>query len=234
VLRGELQAGFGVLPIVDQALWVERVAHEPFCVCLTEHHRLATHSRLAARELSNETLVWIPRSIHRLFYDNIVNYLLTLKFNSRRFLEAHTITQALDLAAHGAGVALLPQSASRFQRPGVLFKPLTDDLLRIETALFVPRVHNEARRNRTDEFFTRHAEIGIEVWDRQIHNAQQRVFERENQVGITGSATQLAISRDEKRLRFKQRCHLTIRAIENRKGMRRIVATATIIGADGG
>lgn len=30
-----------------------------------------------------------------------------------------------------------PQSASRFQRPGVVFKPPTDDLLRIETALFV-------------------------------------------------------------------------------------------------
>ena len=137
VLRGELHAGFGVLPIVDQALWIERVAHEPFCVCIAEHHRLATHSRLAARELSNETLVWIPRSIHRLFYDQIVNYLLTLKFNPRRFLDAHTITQALDFAAHGAGVALIPQSASRFQRPGVLFKPLTDTLIRIETALFV-------------------------------------------------------------------------------------------------
>jgi DNA-binding transcriptional LysR family regulator len=134
---GEIQAGFGVLPIVDKALWIERVAHEPFCVCIAEHHRLATHSRLAARELSNETLVWIPRSVHRMFYDQIVNYLLTLKFDPRRFQEAHTITQALDFAAHGAGVALVPQSASRFQRPGVLFKPLTDDLIRIETALFV-------------------------------------------------------------------------------------------------
>jgi DNA-binding transcriptional LysR family regulator len=137
VQRGELQAGFGILPIVDKALWIERVAHEPFCVCIAEHHRLATHSRLAARELSNETLVWIPRSIHRLFYDQIVNYLLTLKFDPRRFQEAHTITQALDFAAHGAGVALVPQSASRFQRSGVLFKPLTDELIRIETALFV-------------------------------------------------------------------------------------------------
>ncbi len=137
VRSGELQAGFGVLPIVDKALWIERVAHEPFCVCIAEHHPLATHSRLAARELSNETLVWIPRSLHRLFYDQIVNYLLTLKFNPRRFLEAHTITQALDFAAHGAGVALIPQSASRFQRSGVLFKPLTDNLIRIETALFV-------------------------------------------------------------------------------------------------
>ena len=137
VRSGELQAGFGVLPIIDKALWIERVAHEPFCVCIAEKHRLATHSRLAARELSNEILVWIPRSIHRLFYDQTVNYLLTLKFNPQCFLEAHTITQALDFAAHGAGVALIPQSASRFQRPGVLFKPLTDNLIRIETAVFV-------------------------------------------------------------------------------------------------
>jgi DNA-binding transcriptional LysR family regulator len=132
VRRGELRAGFGVLPIMDTTLWVERVAHEPFCVGLAEHHRLA-------RELSNETLVWIPRHAHPLFYDQIVNYLLALKFNPRSFLEAHTITQALDFAAHGAGVALVPQSASRFQRPGVLFKPLTDDLLRIETAMFLRR-----------------------------------------------------------------------------------------------
>lgn len=53
-----------------------------------------------------------------------------------------TITQALDFAAHGVGVALVPQSASRFQRHGVLFKPLTDELIRIETALF----YDETRR----------------------------------------------------------------------------------------
>jgi DNA-binding transcriptional LysR family regulator len=97
----------------------------------------STDRRRLQKRLSDETLVWIPRSVHHPFYDQIVNYLLTLKFNPRRFLEAHTITQALDFAAHGAGVALVPQSASRFQRSGVLFKPLTDELIRIETALFV-------------------------------------------------------------------------------------------------
>jgi LysR family transcriptional regulator, benzoate and cis,cis-muconate-responsive activator of ben and cat genes len=137
VRHGELRAGFGVLPIVDTSLWIERVAHEPFCIPLPEHHRLAGNSRLAARELSQETLIWIPRHTHPLFYDQIISYLLTLSFNPRRFLEADTITQALDFTAHRCGVALVPQSASRFQRPGVLFKPLTDDLIRIETALFV-------------------------------------------------------------------------------------------------
>lgn len=139
VRSGELRAAFGVLPILDGDLWVERVAYEPFSVCIAERHRLATHSRLAARELSSETLVWIPRSLHRPFYDQVMNYLRTLRFDPQRFQEAPTITQALDFAAHGVGVALVPQSASRFQRPGVVFKPLTDELIRIETALFLRR-----------------------------------------------------------------------------------------------
>lgn len=139
VRRGEFQVGFGVLPIADKTLCIERVAHEPFSVCIPEHHRFAAHSRLSMRELSGETLVWIPRSSHRLFYDQIVNYLRTLRFDPRRFLEASTITQALDFAAHRAGVALVPQSATRFQCPGVIFKPLTDDLLRVETAVFARR-----------------------------------------------------------------------------------------------
>jgi len=139
VRRGELHAAFGILPITDKTLWIERVAHEPFCVCIAENHRLATHSRLAARELSNETLVWIPRSVHPSLYDRVANYLRTLKFNPLHFLEAYSITQALDFAADGAGVALIPQSASRFQRRGVIFKPLMDELIRVETALFVRR-----------------------------------------------------------------------------------------------
>ena len=60
-----------------------------------------------------------------------------MEFNPQRFHEASTITQALDFVASGAGVALVPQSAERFSRPGVLFKPLTDALMRIETAIFV-------------------------------------------------------------------------------------------------
>jgi len=139
VRSGELHAAFGVLPIVDKALWIERVAYEPFCVCIPERHRLAAHSRLAARELLRETLVWIPRCAHPSLYDRVANYLRTLKFDPRHFLEAYSITQALDFAADGAGVALIPQSASRFQRRGVIFKPLMDDLIRVETALFVRR-----------------------------------------------------------------------------------------------
>jgi hypothetical protein len=99
--------------------------------------------------------------------------------------------------------------------------------------LFVPRIQNEARRNRIDEFFTGSSKIGTEARHRQIENTQQSAFERENQVGITRSTTQLTICRDEKRLGFKQGSHLTIRAIKNREGLRRIVATAKLKRSDG-
>jgi DNA-binding transcriptional LysR family regulator len=145
VLNGKVQAGFGILPIVDKDLWVERIAYEPFAICLKDQHSLAKHAKLSARQLRHETLFWIPRGIHRHFYDQIVNYLRTLEFDPHSFHEAHTITQALDFAAAGAGVALVPHSAERFSRPGVMFKPLTDELLRIETAIFARRdqMHDE-------------------------------------------------------------------------------------------
>ncbi len=137
VLNGRLEAAFGVLPIVDKDLWIERIAHEQFAVCLWERHSLARQPKLSARPMRDETTLWIPRGIHRNLYDQIVNYLRPMEFNPQRFHEASTITQALDFAASGAGVALVPQSAERFSRPGVLFKPLTDALMRIETAIFV-------------------------------------------------------------------------------------------------
>ena len=139
VLNCRLEAGFGILPIIDKDLRVERVAHEPFAVCLTEHHLLSKQPKLSARQLRDEAVILIPRRLHPHFYDHIVGYLRTLEFASHRFYEAHTITQALDFAALGAGAAFVPRSAQRFSRAGVVFKPLTDELMRIETAVFIRR-----------------------------------------------------------------------------------------------
>lgn len=139
VLNGKLEAGFGVLPIADKDLWVGHVAREPFAVCLSENHRLARHAKLSARLLLDENIVWIPRSVHRDFYGQIFGYLRSLECIPPRMFEAHTITQALDFAAANAGAALVPRSAMRFTRPGIVFRPLTDQLMQIDTGLFARR-----------------------------------------------------------------------------------------------
>ena len=139
VLSGELDVGFGIMPIEDQDLRVEVLAHEFFAVGLPNGHGLAKHPKLSLQQLRTETLFWIPRRLHRAFYDRMVQYLSTLKINPSQLKEAQSIGQELDFAALGAGVALVPQSAARFNRTGVQFRPLTDQLARVESALFFRR-----------------------------------------------------------------------------------------------
>jgi len=139
VLRGELHVGFGVMPIFDRDLWVTPIAKEYFSACIPDTHPFKGKTRLAARDLANETLYWMPRSVHPIFYDQVADYLHGVGHHPDNLQEARAIIQGIDLAAHNFGVALVPQSAARFQRSGVLFKPLTDKLIQIETALFVRR-----------------------------------------------------------------------------------------------
>ncbi len=46
------------------------------------------------------------------------------------------MAQAIEIVVHGFGIALLPSSAARLSRTGVVFKTLTDRFLQIETVLF--------------------------------------------------------------------------------------------------
>ncbi len=139
VLRGEVQVGFGVMPVVDNDLYVAPVLSEGFSLCVPDTHTLKHKIRVAAHDTANEKLYWLPRSVHPSFYNRVTGYLHGVGYDLRNLHEARGIVEAIDFAANRSGVALVPQSAARFQCPGVLFKPLTDKLLRIETALFVRR-----------------------------------------------------------------------------------------------
>lgn len=139
VLRGELHVGFGVMPVMDRDLWVTPIAAENFSVCISSIHRFKDKLRLSARDLVDEQLYWMPRSVHPAFYAQVSDYLRGVGIPPSNLHEARAIIQGIDLAAANFGVALVPQSAARFQCPGVLFKPLTDKLIRIETVLFVRR-----------------------------------------------------------------------------------------------
>jgi DNA-binding transcriptional LysR family regulator len=139
VLRGDVQVGFGVMPIFDRDLYVVPILNEGFSLCIPDSHHLRNKVRVSAHEVANERLYWMPRSRHSAFYDHVTGYLRGVGHDLRNLHEARAILEGIDFAAYKSGVALVPQSASRFQRPGVLFKPLTDKLLRIETVLFVRR-----------------------------------------------------------------------------------------------
>jgi LysR family transcriptional regulator, benzoate and cis,cis-muconate-responsive activator of ben and cat genes len=136
VMRGNLHAGLGILPITDERLWVTRVGRESFSACLPKNHRLAQKPSVSSKDLHGEIVFWLARAAHPGFYDQSMEY-----FRSQGvqpvFHEVGAGSQAMEIVSHGFGLTLLPRSFSRFSHTGIVFKPLTDLFLRIETALFV-------------------------------------------------------------------------------------------------
>ena len=144
VLRGRLHAAFGVQPMLEEGLRVEPIAREAFCLCVSKNHRLAKQPSVFAKELDGEMLYFLPRSVHPGLYDRTVEYLEST--GAKPVLrEVMSFTHAAEIVARNFGVALLPRSASGFSHTGVLFKPITDRLLWIETALFLRQDRGEDR-----------------------------------------------------------------------------------------
>ena len=135
VLRGKLLVAFGVQPVQDRELWIEPVACEPFCVCVPKNHGLARRPSLGAKDLHGQLLFWIPRNLHPEFYDHTVEYIQSTGANPVLH-EVRSAAQAIEIVSHGSGLALLPNVAARLSHTGVVFKPVSDRFLRIETVMF--------------------------------------------------------------------------------------------------
>lgn len=136
VISGQLHAGFGILPIADEQLWVTPVGREQLSVCLPKNHRLANKANVSVKDLHGEIVFWFSRAVHPGFYDQTVEYIRSQGVHPI-FHEAGAGSQAMEIVSHGFGLTLLPRSFSRFSRTGIVFKQLTDLFLRIETGLFV-------------------------------------------------------------------------------------------------
>ncbi|MGA7155284.1 MAG: LysR substrate-binding domain-containing protein [Acidobacteriaceae bacterium] len=83
-----------------------------------------------------EIVFWIPRSAHRRIYDAAANYIHSIGADPI-FQEMRAADHVIEFVAQGFGISLVPGSAVRLARSEVVFKPLADGYLRIETTLIV-------------------------------------------------------------------------------------------------
>jgi DNA-binding transcriptional LysR family regulator len=135
VLKGELHAAVGVLPVQDEDLWIKTIGQEPFYLCLPKGHKLAHKANVTVKDIHGEMVFWIPRSVHQGFYDVTVKYIRSVGAEPI-FREVCGAAHIIELVAYGFGVGLVPRSAIRLARSGVIFKSLSDRFLKVETALF--------------------------------------------------------------------------------------------------
>lgn len=138
VLRGRLHAALGIRPIRDNDLWVRSVGYEGFAVCVPRNHPLALKPSLTVKELDRQMIFWLPRSLHPGFYGRVMKYIRSLGVEPL-LKEVCSQAHALEFSAQGFGLALLPRSAARISRPGVVFKSLVDRYLGIETIIIMRR-----------------------------------------------------------------------------------------------
>jgi DNA-binding transcriptional LysR family regulator len=162
-LRGQLHAGLGIRPVDDEELWVRSVGSEGFSVCMPRNHRLAHKADVTVKDLDGELVFWVPASLHPRFYGRVMKYIHSLGVTPV-FKEVRGQAHALEFAAQGFGLALLPRSATRVSRTGVVFKALTDRYLGIETVLFMRRDQRYGVvKDFIDDLFIRLQALKIEI-----------------------------------------------------------------------
>lgn len=133
----EIDAGFvlhapGAAPPGFAALAVQQ---EPLVMALPDSHPAAARSALRLLEVSAEPLVIFPRAIAPSLFDSVLAAYRAHGATPHIGQEAIQMQTIVNLVSAGMGVAWVPESVTRLQRPGVAYRAVTDSGLRCETSL---------------------------------------------------------------------------------------------------
>jgi DNA-binding transcriptional LysR family regulator len=125
--RHEIDAGImlhspGFTPM---ALERRLIATEPLVLALAEHHPMAARATLRLEDVVQQPLVIFPRRILPSLYDAIFAMYHAAAQSPEVAQEAIQMQTIVNLVSAGLGVAWVPESVTRFQRPGVVYRSVT-------------------------------------------------------------------------------------------------------------
>ncbi len=121
------------LPGLDQRV----VQRETLVACLAIDHPLARQppAALALEALREEAFVMFPRERSPGLFDHILSMADAAGFSLKCGQQAVQMQTIVGLVSAGLGPALVPASIATLQRPGVVYRSLTDAGKPVETAL---------------------------------------------------------------------------------------------------
>ena len=142
VIRGELDAGFGYLPLKEPALLVRKVFEEHLAVLLPVGHSLAVKRAIPPEALEAVPMIAIGRSALPLRFEETENHFRSLGIHLRFVEDCLSAPEALASVARGTGACLLPRSRAR-SGDGMVVRPLDDPLLTYKSGVFVRNDNND-------------------------------------------------------------------------------------------
>lgn len=121
---GELHFAF-VRPPVRAGLVTRTVWSEPFALAVSDSDPLATSSSVAVGQLADRSFIFFPRDAGPGYWDQVSGLFADADAEFAPEVTAAHVTTILGQVALGAGVSIVPTSASRVHIPGVAYLPLT-------------------------------------------------------------------------------------------------------------
>lgn len=142
VMRGELDAGFGYLPIREPDLLVQKIFEEPLMVCMPKGHALQAKQSIPPAILEDEPMIAVGRHALSLRFEETEHHFLSLGIKLRFVEDCLSSTEALASTARGTGLCLLPVSLARSGN-GVVVRPLEDYVFTCRSGVFVRQADSE-------------------------------------------------------------------------------------------
>jgi DNA-binding transcriptional LysR family regulator len=137
LVQGRIDAGLVIPPLADKArseLDYLTVTSEPLVLAVPQG-ALGKRKRATLAAVADMPLIIFPRRIAPGFHDAILGCFRDAGLTPRIGQEAIQMQTIVGLVSAGMGVALVPQSVSNLQRPGVEYKNLPDTGVLVETGL---------------------------------------------------------------------------------------------------
>lgn len=125
--EGEILAGLVRLPLRAAGIRFEPVLEEPLVVALPSGHHLEKLERVPLEAVVDLPLIFFTRQLIPGFHAQIVELFGRVGAFPNVVQHAVHLQTIVGLVASGLGIALLPGSAERVRREGVVYRPLDAD-----------------------------------------------------------------------------------------------------------
>lgn len=124
-LDGDLGASIKSLPLLEDRLVVAMAADHP----------LTSRSRINLSSLANEPLVMFSRKVSPVYFDNLIATCKASGFSPRVLHEVRSVASQIAFVSYGQGIALVPASLKKLAPANVVFRPLSQKLNVVTTAV---------------------------------------------------------------------------------------------------
>src|SRR5215207_5993286 len=121
---GEIRVGLVRLPLRAPGICFEPVLEERLVVALPSGHVLEKHDRVSLEAIADLPLIFFTRQLIPGFHAQIVELFQRVGAFPKVAQHAVHLQTIVGLVASGVGIAILPGSAERVSREGVIYRPL--------------------------------------------------------------------------------------------------------------